>query len=342
MISGLRICAVDPVVVTTFVAIGFWPPAPAAAQTQQQMDWCLNQGSRFPPDLRMGRCTASIQSGRWSGKALAWVYVSRGHAYDDKKNYDRAIADYNQAIQLDPKNANAYVAAVGLQRHEGLRPRHRRLRSGDPARSERCRRLRQPRPRLPRQEGLRPRHRRLRSGDPARSERCNAYVSRGLAYHGKKATTAPSPTTIRRSSSIRKMPTPISAAASKRRKGDNSVAMPISPPRRQSIRTLGSASAKPGSGPINCIAFSHASTGLVKFQKVGDCHFASEPGEPEDTAPVPDVHGDGGQRDQSAGSRVRFQIKSSRAGRPNRGRSRSWEQRPGSRSHRCAARRDGR
>ena len=104
MISGLRICAVNCVVVTTFVAIGFWPPAPAAAQTQQQIDWCLNQGSPFPPDLQIGGCTASIQSGRWSGKALAWVYVSRGHAYDDKKNYDRAIADYNQAIQLDPKN----------------------------------------------------------------------------------------------------------------------------------------------------------------------------------------------------------------------------------------------
>jgi tetratricopeptide (TPR) repeat protein len=116
MISGLRICAVNCVVVTTFVAIGFWSPAPAAAQTQQQIDWCLNQGSPFPPDLQIGGCTASIQSGRWSGKALAWVYVSRGHAFHDKKDYDRAIADYDQAIQLDPKDANAYVSR-GLAYH---------------------------------------------------------------------------------------------------------------------------------------------------------------------------------------------------------------------------------
>jgi tetratricopeptide (TPR) repeat protein len=110
MISGLRICAVNYVVVTTFIAIGFWSPAPAAAQTQQQIDWCLNQGGSFPPDLQIGGCTASIQSGRWSGKALALAYVSRGDAYDDKKDYDHAIADYNQAIQLDPKDADAHVS----------------------------------------------------------------------------------------------------------------------------------------------------------------------------------------------------------------------------------------
>ncbi len=68
MISGFRICAVNCVVVTTFIAIGFWSPAPAAAQTQQQIDWCLNQGSPFPPDLQIGGCTASIQSGDGQGK----------------------------------------------------------------------------------------------------------------------------------------------------------------------------------------------------------------------------------------------------------------------------------
>jgi tetratricopeptide (TPR) repeat protein len=119
MISGLRICAVNCVVVTTFIAIGFWSPAPAAAQTQQQIDWCLNQGGSFPPDLQIGGCTASIQSGRWSGKALASAYVSRGDAYDDKKDYDHAIADYNQAIQLDPKDAGAYFSRGLAKRLKG-------------------------------------------------------------------------------------------------------------------------------------------------------------------------------------------------------------------------------
>jgi Tfp pilus assembly protein PilF len=31
------------------------------------------------------------------------AYVNRGFAYDDKGDDDRAIADYSQAIQLDPK-----------------------------------------------------------------------------------------------------------------------------------------------------------------------------------------------------------------------------------------------
>jgi tetratricopeptide (TPR) repeat protein len=107
------------VLVATFIATGFWSPAPAAAQTQQQIDWCVNQGSAFSPDLQIGGCTASIQSGRLSGKALARAYVSRGDAYDDKEDYDRAIADYNQAIQLDPKDAGAYFSRGLAKRLKG-------------------------------------------------------------------------------------------------------------------------------------------------------------------------------------------------------------------------------
>ena len=36
------------------------------------------------------------------------AYNNRGLAYDDKKDYDRAIADYNQALKLDPSLAIAY------------------------------------------------------------------------------------------------------------------------------------------------------------------------------------------------------------------------------------------
>src|SRR6202035_4078912 len=36
------------------------------------------------------------------------AYGSRGFAYNDKKDYDRAIADLDQAIRLDPADAISY------------------------------------------------------------------------------------------------------------------------------------------------------------------------------------------------------------------------------------------
>ncbi len=35
--------------------------------------------------------------------------ISRGVAYNRKGDYDRAIADYGEAIRLDPQNAHAYT-----------------------------------------------------------------------------------------------------------------------------------------------------------------------------------------------------------------------------------------
>jgi tetratricopeptide (TPR) repeat protein len=37
------------------------------------------------------------------------AYMSRGTAYEEKEDYDRAIADYTQAIRLDPNYAYGYV-----------------------------------------------------------------------------------------------------------------------------------------------------------------------------------------------------------------------------------------
>jgi lipoprotein NlpI len=87
--------------------------SPVAAQTQQ-IDWCVNKNNAYSPDLSIDGCTAVIQSGRPSGQGLAWAYYNRGNAYQAKGEYDRAIADYAQAIQLDPKDALAYYNNRGL------------------------------------------------------------------------------------------------------------------------------------------------------------------------------------------------------------------------------------
>ena len=82
--------------------------SPAAAQSQQQIDWCINATREFSSDQQVSSWTVAIQSGRWSGKNLAWAFQDRGLAYYDKRDYDNAIADYDQAIRLDPNNAKAF------------------------------------------------------------------------------------------------------------------------------------------------------------------------------------------------------------------------------------------
>jgi tetratricopeptide (TPR) repeat protein len=43
----------------------------------------------------------------------ALPFNNRGNAYSEKKDYDRAAADYNEAIRLDPKSVLAfYIAAT--------------------------------------------------------------------------------------------------------------------------------------------------------------------------------------------------------------------------------------
>ena len=77
---------------------------PAAPLWADDWDSCM----RTSGDESISVCTRAITSGRWRGANLARAYNSRGYAYDDKGEYDRAIDDYDQAIKLDPKYAAAY------------------------------------------------------------------------------------------------------------------------------------------------------------------------------------------------------------------------------------------
>ncbi len=40
---------------------------------------------------------------------LAAAYIERGFAYIDKGEFNRAISDFDQAIQLNPDDAKAYI-----------------------------------------------------------------------------------------------------------------------------------------------------------------------------------------------------------------------------------------
>ena len=76
-------------------------PAPATAQLSQNWTWCVNKDNAVSFDLAISGCTAVIQSGKESKKNLSIAFNNRGNAHYLKKDYDRAIADYNESIRLD-------------------------------------------------------------------------------------------------------------------------------------------------------------------------------------------------------------------------------------------------
>jgi tetratricopeptide (TPR) repeat protein len=88
------------------VACGVLPGAPAWSQTQQQIDWCVNTGNAYPPDVRIVGCTAAIESGQWSGGDIVWAFMNRGLALATKRDL-RAIADFDEVIRIEPRQVRA-------------------------------------------------------------------------------------------------------------------------------------------------------------------------------------------------------------------------------------------
>ncbi|MGF1500417.1 MAG: tetratricopeptide repeat protein [Paracoccaceae bacterium] len=58
--------------------------------------------------LRIEACTRVIQGEEVQGGNIAWAFNNRGLAYEAVQRFDRALADYNAALLLDPTYAVAY------------------------------------------------------------------------------------------------------------------------------------------------------------------------------------------------------------------------------------------
>src|SRR5262249_51849600 len=78
---------------------------PAAPQSQDR-SWCF--GYDQADDRTIAGCTHIIESGSATQTDLKAAYVNRGVSYKNKGDFDRAIADYNQAIALDPRDSVVY------------------------------------------------------------------------------------------------------------------------------------------------------------------------------------------------------------------------------------------
>ncbi len=79
---------------------------PAAIRAQQSDDRsrCFAREG-VSPEQKLANCTAVIESGGQTPQVLVGAFNSRGNAHLNNRNYDRAIADYNETIRLDPKYA---------------------------------------------------------------------------------------------------------------------------------------------------------------------------------------------------------------------------------------------
>ena len=59
-------------------------------------------------DLRIQGCTQVIERDEFNFEDKAWAFVNRGAAHKAQGDFTRAIADYDEAIRLDPQIADAF------------------------------------------------------------------------------------------------------------------------------------------------------------------------------------------------------------------------------------------
>ena len=95
---------------TTVVMFGFGGAAAADDRETCAKAW---------GDTAIAACTRAIASPRFKGRDLVRLYYNRGIEYDEKRDYDRAIADYNEVIHLDPIYAKAYCDRGNAWRNKG-------------------------------------------------------------------------------------------------------------------------------------------------------------------------------------------------------------------------------
>jgi lipoprotein NlpI len=80
-------------------------PAKGAKATARDVVACAQDRVA---DLALEGCTRIIEDAKQKPKARGIAFYNRGNAYVLKGDHDKAIADFDQALKLEPKNASIY------------------------------------------------------------------------------------------------------------------------------------------------------------------------------------------------------------------------------------------
>ena len=92
-------------------------PALAGAQTPGDAQDCISITRN--PDKAIEACTRAINSGKVPQRDLAQVHYSRGAELATKGDHDRAIADFDTAIRINPQLAEALYSRGISWAHKG-------------------------------------------------------------------------------------------------------------------------------------------------------------------------------------------------------------------------------
>jgi tetratricopeptide (TPR) repeat protein len=92
------------VILTAFVVASAW----CGSARADDRELCKTASG----DAAIKACTRAIDSKKYTNKkfkrTLSLLYTNRGVEYEIKKEFDKAIADHDQAIKTDPRNWAAY------------------------------------------------------------------------------------------------------------------------------------------------------------------------------------------------------------------------------------------